>query len=132
MAQADLLVAVLFISDKKILAEVRTKDNDFGAGATWLPGGHVDEGETSKVALLREIDEEFGVKPVDYYWLCQKPWNKDGKEYLIDYYVCTKWEGKMIAKEAERLIWLAYNEIEKLDEEVDKAAFKEYIDHECI
>ncbi len=124
------MVAVLFVSDKKILTEVRTKDNDFGAGATWLPGGHVENGESSKEALLREIEEEFCIKPVDYYWLCQKPWYKNNERYLIDYYVCTKWEGNMIAKEAEKLIWLTYSEIEKLDEDVDKAAFKEYIDLE--
>ncbi len=33
-----------------------------GGKSTYLPGGHIEFGETGRTALLREVDEELGIK----------------------------------------------------------------------
>lgn len=35
-----------------------------GAGSTFLPGGHINFGEKAESALVREIEEELGMKAV--------------------------------------------------------------------
>ncbi|MFA5357521.1 MAG: NUDIX domain-containing protein [archaeon] len=127
------LIAIVLIKNRSVLAEVRKANDDFGAGAIWIPGGHVEEGETEEQAFIREADEEMRIKPVEYSLLCILPWEKDGKNYTIYYYLCTKWKGKIKNKEASKLIWIKENEASKLDadtktgkldEDVDRTAFK--------
>lgn len=121
------LVAVLVIKDKGVLAEVRRSTDSFGAGATWIPGGHVEPNETEEQAFLRETREELDIEPLKYFTLCKLPWKKDGKQYTIQYFVCTKWKGEIKKKEAAELVWINKKEIEKLDEDVDRRAFQEYL-----
>jgi len=51
--------AFLTYSEEVVLCRVKGKDWFF------LPGGHVENGESSMSALLRELNEEIG--PNDYY-----------------------------------------------------------------
>ncbi|MFH0970027.1 MAG: NUDIX domain-containing protein [Candidatus Diapherotrites archaeon] len=122
------LVAILIVKDKCVLAEVRKSNDPFGAGCTWIPGGHVEPNETEERAFLRETKEELDIEPLNYYALCSFPWEKDKKQYTVQYFVCTKWKGKIKKKEAAELIWISQKEIEKLDEEVDRQAFKKYLE----
>lgn len=48
--------------------------------AKWmfLPGGHVEDGESAKVALLRELNEEMGImngEVVDFLGVCENVFN---------------------------------------------------------
>ena len=118
------LVAMLLVRCGKVLAEIRKANDDFGAGATWIPGGHIEKGETIEHAFLRETKEEFGVSPLEYTFLCKLPWKNKGKSYLIHYFVCKKWKGKIKNKEAARLVWLGKESACALSEEVDRNAVK--------
>ncbi|MBQ4031645.1 MAG: NUDIX domain-containing protein [Bacilli bacterium] len=46
----------------KLLAVRRALDDDLFAGAWEFPGGHIEEGETIKEGLARELKEEIGFK----------------------------------------------------------------------
>lgn len=127
MTETKRLVAVIFVRNRMVLAEIRKANDTAGAGETWIPGGHVEVGESDEEALIREIDEEFGVSPTAYISLCEKWWERGDKFCSVHYYVCTRWEGEMQAKEAEKLIWLKPGEIGRLDEQVDREAVSEYL-----
>ena len=122
------LVAILLSKGKSILVEIRKKEEDFGAGATWIPGGHVEKGETEDQAILRECKEEFGIKLLDCKELCKLPWQKNKKQYTIQYYQCNKWAGKIKNLEAGKLIWVKPRETSKLSENVDRKAFKKFLE----
>jgi 8-oxo-dGTP pyrophosphatase MutT (NUDIX family) len=51
------LVRGILFADGKILLAHQT-----GAGNTFLPGGHIANGEKAEIALTREIEEEIGKK----------------------------------------------------------------------
>lgn len=114
------LVAVLIAKNKKALAEIRKKSDDFGTGLIWIPGGHIEKGETPHKAILREMKEEFDIKPTKPFFLCKLPWKHKRKKYLIHYFVCTKWKGKIQNKEAAKLIWISLKNLSKLTEEIDR------------
>lgn len=118
------LVSFLLIHDDCVLAEVRKKSNDIGAGAIWLPGGHVDEDESDEAAFKRELKEELNLTPTQFLDLVKLPWEHDGKSYTIHYFLVTQWEGTMQNNEAEKLIWVHPSNINQLNEKVDQKAFK--------
>ncbi|GEM_PF-2133864 len=53
-------------SDGKILVEDRVSPESGHFGYTIIPGGAIEEGETPRQALEREMDEELGVKPTQF------------------------------------------------------------------
>ena len=57
--EMELLVRALIIRDRKILV-CQTRGRDY----FFLPGGHIEFGETMQEALNREISEEMGAKVV--------------------------------------------------------------------
>lgn len=64
MKSSSLLVAkaILFDDNHKILVLSRSNTHPTSAGRSDLPGGEVDEGEGPDEAIVREIDEETGLK----------------------------------------------------------------------
>ncbi len=54
-----------------------------GAGNTFLPGGHVEVGESAHEALKREIAEEIGLSSVvgDFCGAVEHEWPEDTKEH---------------------------------------------------
>ena len=118
------MVCFLLIKQDTVLAEVRKKDV-WGGEKTWLPGGGIKEGETPENAFIRELKEELGVDPINYFKLSESNWENEGKSYLIHYFVVTKWVGEIQNNEAERLKWINIKNIEELSELNNQQAFKE-------
>ena len=56
--------AVVFNQDNEILLLKRDSNSKFSAGKYDLPGGHIEENESLKDSVLREIKEETGLKTV--------------------------------------------------------------------
>jgi 8-oxo-dGTP diphosphatase len=50
------LVRGIFIKDHKVLLSKARGYNN-----TFLPGGHIEFGESAKEALVREVEEELGI-----------------------------------------------------------------------
>ncbi|MGA3020508.1 MAG: NUDIX domain-containing protein [Candidatus Micrarchaeales archaeon] len=121
------LVGIMLSRNYKILVEIRRKTDDFGSGAVWIPGGHVEKNETLEEATVRESEEEFGIKLITLQKICVLLWKHKNKDYEIHYFASKKWKGKIKNKEAGKLIWISKEEINKLDENVDKKAFKQYL-----
>ena len=91
-------VGVLIISDGKILCG--TRHNDFGYGLLCGPGGHVEKGETSEEAAVRETEEEFGITPKDLIFIGTGP--KEPETGLTpDIFLCTDYEGTPTSNDLE-------------------------------
>ncbi len=67
----------IIIKENKILV-CRRKDKDYW----FLPGGHVDDGENSKEALIRELKEERGseIKSLSFAGIIESHFMQDGEE----------------------------------------------------
>ena len=74
-------------------------------GANWvLPKGHIDPGETSEIAALRELVEEAGVLGSIMERLSVREFEKGGKSVTLQYFLVRE-DGATATKEKRVVRW---------------------------
>ena len=83
------------------------------AGLWEFPGGKVEAGETPEACLIRELDEELGIRVAH---ACLAPFvfashAYDSFHLLMPLYLCRRWEGVVVAREHEAIAWVKPNQM---------------------
>ena len=114
MGLGILLVAAcaLIDADGRVLLAKRPPGRPL-AGLWEFPGGKVEAGETPEAALVRELDEELGIKVAEK---CLAPLTFASHGYeafhlLMPLYACRKWEGEVTARQGQELVWVRPNRL---------------------
>ena len=99
-------VALIDVDGRVLLAE--RPPGKHLAGMWEFPGGKTQDGETPETALIRELDEELGIR---VHESCLAPFTFASHSYpefhlLMPLYVCRKWQGIVTAREGQRLKWV--------------------------
>jgi len=74
-----------------------------------LPGGKVDEGEETYVAMKREVFEETGLiveKAIPLFF-------REDSEFLAVVYLVTEWSGDISTSESGRVEWIGFDELKR-------------------
>jgi 8-oxo-dGTP diphosphatase len=97
------------------------------------PGGHVEIGETPRVAMIREIQEELGVtvKPEDLTFVCVAARNTPAGETVAYEFAIIDKDYTFINAEPEKCSELVWVSLHKLDEAIIPQ-FKEIIEQGII
>lgn len=89
------------------------RPDDKHQGGLWeFPGGKVESGESSKTALVRELDEEIGIKVTKCQPLIQVPYHYADKSVFLDVFRVTAFTGTAWGKEGQEVCWVPLNELD--------------------
>ena len=104
--------AALIDTDGRVLICKRPQGKQL-AGLWEFPGGKVEPGETPEQCLIRELDEELGIKATH---ACLAPFvfashAYDSFHLLMPLYLCRRWSGVVTAREHAGLAWVKPNKL---------------------
>jgi 8-oxo-dGTP diphosphatase len=109
MGSGLLLVAAcaLIDIDGRVLLAKRPPGRPL-AGLWEFPGGKLEPGETPETALVRELEEELGIRvaPKCLAPLTFASHGYDTFHLLMPLFACRKWEGEVAARQGQELAWV--------------------------
>ncbi|MBM3894621.1 NUDIX domain-containing protein [Candidatus Dependentiae bacterium] len=96
---------------------VGRRKGSWGNGLLCLPGGHVEQGESFRVAAKREMLEEVGLdieidNLVPLHVMHRK--NQEGQERIDVYFMIESWSGEPVNKEPSKcfeLLWIPFDQL---------------------
>lgn len=96
----------LIDADGRILLAQRPEGKSM-AGLWEFPGGKVETGERPEQTLIRELNEELGIRVKED---CLAPFafashGYDTFHLLMPLYLCRRWDGVVMAREGQKLAW---------------------------
>lgn len=107
--------AALVDEDARVLVATRPERKSM-AGLWEFPGGKVEPGETPEDCLIRELEEELGIRTKA---ACLAPLTFASHRYpdfhlLMPLFVCRVWEGEPLPREGQMIRWLRPKQLFKL------------------
>jgi len=108
MSERVIEVVAGIITDKRgrILLSRRTPNRDM-PGLWEFPGGKREAGESPDAALIRELDEELGIRAAVGPHVITVPQQYPGKRLRLDVRQIVHWEGAPRGREGQALAWVA-------------------------
>lgn len=104
---------VFLIKEGQILLAM--KKRGFGANRYNGVGGKLEPNESMEAALVREAQEEIGVRPVNFWKVAEHEFTQmEGSapwRMYVHVYLCDKWEGTPIETEEMRPEWFGIEDI---------------------
>ena len=100
----------ILIKDRKLLVE-RSQEKEFFIA----PGGSIENGETARQALARELFEEFSIitKEDDFEkfgTFSAMAVGRDNEEIVMDVFIVKSWQGEPVpSSEVEEILWISSN-----------------------
>lgn len=110
----DVVCGVIQDAEGRFLACLRPQGKHLG-GKWEFPGGKVDPGESSQVALARELSEELGIAVEVGDALSTVIWTYERGTIRLHPFLCRMVSGKLTAMEHEDLRWCAPMDFGSLD-----------------
>ena len=110
-----IIVVATSICDGNLVLVGRRSENQGLAGLWEFPGGKVEEGETHKEALIREIKEELGCGIVVGKFIGRSVVSMETKSIEMHLYASVISYGSPVNLEHEELRWISVEEFNCLE-----------------
>ncbi|NCU38726.1 NUDIX domain-containing protein [Candidatus Saccharibacteria bacterium] len=87
-----------------------------------LVAGHVEAGETSELAIIREAKEEAGVdiklEDLTHVYTMHRQADNPQDDYIDIFFECKKWQGEIVNAEPHKCGGLEWFDIDELPDDV--------------
>lgn len=108
--KVELTNMCLVYDEEKVLVQEKTGTKY--EGGLVFPGGHVEEGESLRDSVIREIGEETGLVIKNPQPCGFKDWIlEDGTRYIVLLYKTDQFEGELKSSREGKVFWLDRNDI---------------------
>lgn len=114
MKQISVAAAVIHNSSGEILIARRAEDAHQG-GLWEFPGGKIEPGETTELALARELEEELGIQVKKAQPLIKVHHDYGDKSVLLDVWRVTEFTGEALGREGQPIKWVAPAQLDDFD-----------------
>jgi 8-oxo-dGTP diphosphatase len=112
VAARQVVVGAAIVRHGRVLAARRTAPAS-AAGRWEFPGGKVEPGETDAESLVREVEEELGVRITVDRWLPGE--ERIGETYVLRVALASMDDGEPTPTEHDAVRWLAGDELDDVD-----------------
>ena len=113
MIPTNVVAAIIKKDDFYLLAK-RSKDKYMGL--KWeFPGGKVEQNETFKEALIREILEELNVNIEIHSKVTEERYQDDKINITLHYYLCTLIDTSIVLSAHEEIKWVKKQDFSKYE-----------------
>ena len=109
-------VVSVFIKNNRLLMEKRSDKKGVYPGFLMCPSGHVENGESYKQAIQREMKEELGieVKKLKFLFSMDDKDTVSKKVFQHNFLRIISFKGKIKnSKESNKLIWMDYEQLKE-------------------
>lgn len=110
----EVVAAVIRDENGKVLIAQRPIDKHQG-GKWEFPGGKVEQGESRRAALGRELNEELGIEISSSTRLISVYHEYEDKSIYLDVYEVTQWQGEASGCEGQPVKWVEPSDIDSYD-----------------
>lgn len=95
---------ILRAQDGRILLSERLGDSPF-AGLWEFPGGKLKRGESPRAALLRELDEELGIRVLEASHFLRLEHDYEHLDVALEFFLVHAWRGTPAGRDGQALAW---------------------------
>lgn len=100
----DIAVGIVQAADGRVLIAQR-RAGTMGAGYWEFPGGKHEPGEIMQATLVRELQEELGITPLQPQHLIRMRNPAAMRPIRLHVWLVTEWQGRPYGREGQRIEW---------------------------
>ncbi|MFN0315535.1 MAG: Nudix family hydrolase [Burkholderiales bacterium] len=100
----EVSAGVFLREDGSFLVAQRPQGKPY-AGYWEFPGGKVEAGESAAHALVRELEEELGIEPLEYYPWITRTHRYEHATVRLRFFRITRWRGDFVCREFQQITW---------------------------
>jgi len=110
----NVVVGLVFDDDGRVLIQQRTEPPEM-AGLWEFPGGGIEDGEKPAETLIREMDEETGIRVTASQPFMRVRHPYPAKTVVLEVLEVLKWSGEAHGAEGQNVAWATIAELDGYD-----------------